>query len=36
MSWNPDYPIEALPCHMPGYENPCPDCPLDECPYKEG
>lgn len=26
-------PNSDLPCNMPGYFNPCPDCPLDVCRY---
>jgi hypothetical protein len=26
----------ALPCNIPGYTDPCPDCPLDECAYGTG
>jgi hypothetical protein len=26
-------PEATLPCHIPGYIDPCPDCPLDECAY---
>lgn len=27
-----DFPMSSLPCHMPGYEDPCVDCPLNHCP----
>jgi len=26
----------SLPCRIPGYHDPCPDCPLDECTYGTG
>ena len=30
-----DISDDSLPCHMPGYDDPCVDCPLDNCPYTD-
>ena len=28
--------IRSLPCRMQGYDDPCPDCPLNECAFGTG